>query len=387
MTASEEQQRVVALRKLGVLDTPREERYDRVVRLAQRLFDVPMVAISLLDEDRQWHKANLGLDYRETPRGEAFCNRVVERSETVVIPDATQDAEFKHYSAVLDDPSIRFYAGQPLAAPDGHVVGTLCIIDTKPRELAPTELSLLRDLADWVEKELATDRELVHAAEVQRGLLPRSAPRLPGYEVAGRCRPARRVGGDFFDWYPVGEEHQFVLCDVMGKGVGAAIIGASVRAVVRGTSRFNDLGEAMKRTSVTLEQDLAEVSTFATVFCARVRPSTHQLRYVDAGHGLNAILTPGGGIRPLISDGLPIGATFGTPLSVHEDHLEPGEALIAVSDGFLDFFDDIPAAVHAVQRLYRSSGSVDELVRTLCDFAEPGLAADDLTVIAVRRVP
>jgi serine phosphatase RsbU (regulator of sigma subunit) len=346
-----------------------------------------MVAISLLDEDRQWHKANLGLDYRETPRGEAFCNRVVERSETVVIPDATQDAEFKHYSAVLDDPSIRFYAGQPLAAPDGHVVGTLCIIDTKPRELAPTELSLLRDLADWVEKELATDRELVHAAEVQRGLLPRSAPRLPGYEVAGRCRPARRVGGDFFDWYPVGEEHQFVLCDVMGKGVGAAIIGASVRAVVRGTSRFNDLGEAMKRTSVTLEQDLAEVSTFATVFCARVRPSTHQLRYVDAGHGLNAILTPGGGIRPLISDGLPIGATFGTPLSVHEDHLEPGEALIAVSDGFLDFFDDIPAAVHAVQRLYRSSGSVDELVRTLCDFAEPGLAADDLTVIAVRRVP
>src|ERR671921_1502127 len=170
MTAQDELERLDALHQLEILDTPREERFDRVVRLAQRLFDVPMVAISLLDENRQWHKANAGLEYRQTPRTEAFCNRTIQSSGPFVVTDATEDPVYRDNPLVVDKPSVRFYAGQPLAAPGGQLVGTLCILDDKPRQVTTQELALLRDLADWVEKELAIDQELLRASEVQKRL-------------------------------------------------------------------------------------------------------------------------------------------------------------------------------------------------------------------------
>jgi serine phosphatase RsbU (regulator of sigma subunit) len=385
MTAQNELERLDALHQLEILDTPREERFDRVVRLAQRLFDVPMVAISLLDENRQWHKANVGLSYRQTPRTEAFCNRTIQSSGPFVVTDATQDPVYRDHPLVVDKPSVRFYAGQPLAAPGGQLVGTLCILDDQPRQITTQELALLRDLADWVEKELATDQELLHASEVQRRLLPASAPPIPGYEVAGRCRPARQVGGDFFDWYPVGDQVQFVVCDVMGKGVAAAIIGASVRAMLRGASRFNDVGEAMNRTAFTLEQDLLETSSFATLFCARLDPALHRISYVDAGHSLNVVLEASGAVRQLVSDGLPLGASFGEPLTMHHDQLAPGDTLLSVSDGFLDFFPDLRSALSSAQELRRRTGSVEEFVAAMDDFVGASAPPDDITVVAVRR--
>jgi len=385
MTAQDELERLDALHQLEILDTPREERFDRVVRLAQRLFDVPMVAISLLDEGRQWHKANVGLGYRETPRTEAFCNRTIQSSGPFVVTDATQDPVYRDNPLVIDKPSVRFYAGQPLAAPGGQLVGTLCILDDKPRQVTTQELALLRDLADWVEKELAIDQELLRASEVQRRLLPRSAPAVPGYEVAGRCRPARQVGGDFFDWYAVGDQLQLVVCDVMGKGVAAAIIGASVRALLRGASRFNDVGEAMNRTAFTLEQDLLETSSFATLFCARLDPASHHVSYVDAGHGLNVVLEPSGSVRRLVSDGLPLGASFGEPLTVHHHALAPGDTLLSVSDGFLDFFPDLRSALRTAQDLRRQTRSVEELVAAMDAFVGSAQPPDDITVVAVHR--
>ena len=112
MTAQDELERLDALHQLEVLDTPREERFDRVVRLAQRLFDVPMVAISLIDEGRQWHKANVGLEYRQASRTEAFCNRTIQSSEPFVVTDATQDAGFRLNPLVVGKSGIRFFSGQ-----------------------------------------------------------------------------------------------------------------------------------------------------------------------------------------------------------------------------------------------------------------------------------
>lgn len=385
MTAQDELERLDALAQLHILDTPREERFDRVVRLAQRLFDVPMVAISLLDQDRQWYKARVGLEAEQTARTDAFCNRTIQSSGPFVVTDALADPTFRSNPLVAQAPSIRFYAGQPLAAPGGQLVGTLCILDHKPREVTTSELALLRDLADWVEKEMAIDQELLRASEVQRRLLPASAPAVPGYEVAGRCRPARQVGGDFFDWYQVGDRFQFVVCDVMGKGVPAAIIGASVRALLRGASRFNDVGEAMNRMAFTLEQDLLETSSFATMFTARLDPTRHELSYVDAGHGLGVVLEASGSVRRLTSDGLPIGASFGEPLPVHTTTLAPGDTLLLVSDGFLDFFDDLPPALATAQELNHRAASAQALVEAIDRFAGPASPPDDITVVAVRR--
>lgn len=387
MTAQHEIERLAALQELHVLDTPREERFDRVVRLAQRLFDVPMVAIGLIDEDRQWNKASTGLPADQVARTDAFCNRTIQQGgRPLVVPDATLDAEFSTFPAVLEAPSIRFYAGQPLAAPGGQLVGTLCILDDRPRDISAVELSLLRDLADWVEKELSMDAEMVRASDVQRRLLPRSAPLLEDYEVAGRCLPAHQVGGDFFDWFMVGEEFQVGVTDVMGKGLGAALIGATIRAMMRSASRFSQLGEAIRRASASLEPDLAETSTFATLFCARLDPFTHRLRYVDAGHGLGFVLSADGSVRRLESSGLPLGAGFDDEVEVHRTELAAGDTLLMVSDGLLDYFPTTADTLAAAQQVHLRSSSAQDLVTGLCRLGDGSTPQDDVTVVAVRRL-
>src|SRR3712207_6701780 len=159
MDERQEQQRLAALRALNLLDTPYEERFDRVVRLAQRLFDVPTAAVTLIDEDRQWAKAHVGLA-REMPREDSFCTYTIETPEALVVQDTLVDDRFRENPLVVNDPKVRFYAGQPLVA-GGQRLGALCILDDKPREVSEADLDLLRDLAAWVEKELRSEERRV----------------------------------------------------------------------------------------------------------------------------------------------------------------------------------------------------------------------------------
>ena len=150
-----EADRLAQLRALELLDTGPEERFDRVTRLAQRLFGVPVALVSLVDEDRQWFKSAQGLEVRETPREVSFCSRAIGSDDLLVVPDATADRRFRDNPLVTDDPSIRFYAGCPISGPDGARLGTLCIIDRAPRELTDEDAGSLRDLAAVVEQEIA----------------------------------------------------------------------------------------------------------------------------------------------------------------------------------------------------------------------------------------
>lgn len=151
-----EAQRLASLRSLGILDTPREERFDRIVRLAQRLFDTPVAYVSLIDEDRQWFKARIGFAAPETPKELSFCAHAIAAGpEVFVVSDLTLDARFSENPIVKFDPSVRFYAGAPIAAPDGELLGTLCVLDQVPRELSDDDVSVLRDLAEMVESEVA----------------------------------------------------------------------------------------------------------------------------------------------------------------------------------------------------------------------------------------
>ena len=150
-----EEARLQSLRSLGVLDTPPEERFDRVTRMAKRLFQVPIALVSLVDENRQWFKSCMGLEASETPRDISFCGHAILGDETFVISDTSLDSRFSDNPLVTGAPHIRFYAGHPLSAPTGEKMGTLCIIDTKPKQLDQEDLLALQDLATMVEQELA----------------------------------------------------------------------------------------------------------------------------------------------------------------------------------------------------------------------------------------
>jgi len=154
---SSDPHRLQALRELWILDTPAEERFDKIVNFAASEFDVPIALISLVDENRQWFKAKVGLDTCETSRDISFCGHALESPDFLVIEDPLTDERFSDNPQVTGAPFVRFYAGAPLALPSGHVVGTLCLIDQRPRTLDPMELSILGALRDLVMAELAGD--------------------------------------------------------------------------------------------------------------------------------------------------------------------------------------------------------------------------------------
>lgn len=180
----EESQRLRALQELLILDTPAEERFDRITRLARRLFQVPVALISLVDHDRQWFKSRQGMAVRETARDISFCGHAILADGAFVVPDACEDERFRDNPLVTGDPHIRFYAGIPLKASDGSRVGTLCIVDHRPRRFSADEEQGLRDLSALVEEELQLSRlrdaaallkvreeELRHKNALQRAIL------------------------------------------------------------------------------------------------------------------------------------------------------------------------------------------------------------------------
>ncbi|MEI5999495.1 sensor domain-containing diguanylate cyclase [Paraburkholderia bengalensis] len=154
-TPDNERERIETLRSLHILDTPPEERFDRLTRLARRLFGVPIAAVTLVDSHRQWFKSHPGLDASETPRDVSFCGHAILGDELFLVNDASLDARFADNPLVLGDPNIRFYAGYPLTVDNGSRLGTLCLIDVKPRALDDEERVLLRDLARMAEQEIA----------------------------------------------------------------------------------------------------------------------------------------------------------------------------------------------------------------------------------------
>ncbi len=151
----DEGSRVDTLYDLRILDTEPEERFDRLTRLAKRLFQVPIALVSLVDENRQWFKSGQGMNTSETSRDISFCAHAILGDDILLVPDATLDERFHDNPLVVDDPQIRFYAGCPLKAPNGSKLGTLCLIDREPREFSEEDMALLRDLTRMAEQELA----------------------------------------------------------------------------------------------------------------------------------------------------------------------------------------------------------------------------------------
>ena len=154
---ADEAARLRVLRQLGILDSPAEERFDRITRLAQRLFDVPIALVSLVDADRQWFKSRQGVDIEETTRELSFCAHAIHDDRVFVVADALSDPRFADHPMVTAGARVRFYAGRPVHV-DGRRVGTLCVVDHRPRQLRDDDARALDDLAALVELELAAGR-------------------------------------------------------------------------------------------------------------------------------------------------------------------------------------------------------------------------------------
>jgi diguanylate cyclase (GGDEF)-like protein len=152
----DEERRLAALHALNLLDTEPEERFDRITRLAQRVFGVQMANFTLVDADRQWFKSRVGAEGKEDPLETGFCPHAILEPETMVVPDARLDKRFYDNPFVTDDPHIRFYAGHPVVGPGGEVLGTLCVVDDKPRTIEDFDADALAEFAAMVEAEVAS---------------------------------------------------------------------------------------------------------------------------------------------------------------------------------------------------------------------------------------
>ncbi|ELS31194.1 MULTISPECIES: sensor domain-containing diguanylate cyclase [Pseudanabaena] len=147
--------RIDALRSLNILDTKSEERFDRLTRLAKRLFGVSIVMVNFVDINRLWVKSVQGVEISESPRDTSFCGHAILGNDILIVSDALSDRRFYDNPFVIGDPKVRFYAGLPIVVPNGSKVGTLCLVDYNPRTFSEEDQELLRDLGQMAEQELA----------------------------------------------------------------------------------------------------------------------------------------------------------------------------------------------------------------------------------------
>lgn len=191
----DEKKRLKVLWQYDVLDTVPEELFDDLTELAARICEAPIALISLVDENRQWFKAKVGTSLSETSRDVSFCAYAILQPGLFIVPDATKDERFARNPLVVSEPRIRFYAGAPLITPDGHALGTLCVIDTVPRELREDQKQALLILARHVVSQLELrrrSRELAEARQQDAQLQSEVKALRTELAAARRGRPSRQ---------------------------------------------------------------------------------------------------------------------------------------------------------------------------------------------------
>lgn len=231
--------RLEKLEEFDILDTPHEESFDRVARLISQIFGVEIGIVSMIDGHRQWYKAAKGLEASETNLSESFCRYTIQGDQAMVVPDATQDARFADNPMVTGGPAIRFYAGVPLRTRDGYNLGTLCAIDTKPRQFGQKDVAILEDLARMVMRDLELSQQV--AVDELSGALSRTAFKAEARRHAALAsrsgEPMTIIGFDL--------DHFKAINDVRGHAVGDKVlsaVGDVCRAHLRGSDFLGRLG-------------------------------------------------------------------------------------------------------------------------------------------------
>lgn len=236
--------RIQELESLHIVDSKPEESFDRITRLVARLFDIPICLISLVTEDKQWFKSCVGLDVTDTEREAAFCQYVVALKETVIVEDTLKDDRFRN-NRLVNSPGIRFYAGAKLVTANNQILGSLCVIDTKPRQFTKEDKELLEDLAEWVITEIELRRTLQTqrkeqkeleqniqwASNLQKELLPPNISH-PLVKMKSIYFPSEIVSGDCFNYqWDSPTKLSGYIVDVMGHGIPTALQVSAIRVL------------------------------------------------------------------------------------------------------------------------------------------------------------
>lgn len=280
-----EDARLAALHRYQILDTAPEEAFERITRLVKTILDIPMVTVSLVDEDRQWFKSRLGVDAAETARDISFCTHTVEHAEPLIVADALADPRFANSPLVVGEPHIRFYAGVPLRSPDGQNVGALCAMDTNVRHLTSRQIDLLWDISRLVVDEL--ELRLLATTDSLTGVLRRG----PFVDEAARdCAQARRYKKDL-SCLLLDADRFKAINDTHGHAAGDIVLQRLVsicKAGIREADYVGRLGGEefaimLPETSNKAAFDLAE----------RLRKTTAATKITASGHEISITISIG----------------------------------------------------------------------------------------------
>lgn len=247
------------------------------------------------------------------------------------------------------------------------------------------QIKMLRQELEKKQAQLAA--ELARAAAVQAELLPTGHPAIEGFDIGAQCLPASVVGGDFYDWQPVGSSAlSLTVGDVMGKGMSAALLMATVRAVLRAMVTHHGPADAVQLTASSLDEDLARSGSFVTLFHAQLDTASGKLRYVDAGHGQVVLRKANGTLETLLPWGLPLGVVSSESYQEGWVTLDRGDLLVIYSDGLSEARPDLFRDRNLLASHISADEPANDTARRLVELAtSAGPLPDDLTVVALRR--
>ena len=311
-----------------------------------------------------------GLDVLERIRGNRLDAAVI-----MMTAYGTEDVAVEALRRGADD-----YLRKPL---DPAELDAVLARTVSRLELERQNVALRRQLE---QHRLQLQAELSRASRVQMDLLPDRTPSIPGFELAGRCVPARDVGGDYYSWMePEPGAIAITLGDVMGKGMPAALLMATVRAAVRTAAQRNSPATVLDVAARALGADLERASSFVTLFHARLDAQKRRLAYVDVGHGHVFVRRADGSVETLPERGLPLGVLADERYAEGTVEFAAGDALVLYSDGLIDARPDLklePEAVAAQLDGVSGAAAMVERLVSLADTGEP--LPDDLTVVVLQ---
>ena len=386
--------RLATLHSFAVLDTPPEESFDDIAKLASSILGVPIALISLVDEDRQWFKAHHGLAISETPRDISFCSYVVAERAPLVVTDACADARFADNPLVTGEPRVRFYAGVPLRADDGSVLGTLCTIDHRAREPSPQQLDALRVLASHVISLLELRR--AHArhdreSSAARRLLQRMLQRNQFDPARVRCETqlVGMFGGDVVFGRALDDgRYRWLVGDVTGHTLASALVTIPVSMIFHSmTQKKLALDAVVENIDTQLQAQLSADMFFAAVTCELDR-TRGTLAVSNAGAPEVIVCHRSGAIEMIASASLPLGIVP-EAATIHTLAVEPGDRIYVFTDGLLEVrnargelfeLDGVCRALTSVE----PTAAFDALTAAWRHHATPGrVLEDDLSIVEV----
>lgn len=285
-----EAERLTALRRYRILDTDPERGFDDLTMLASHICGTPMALISLVDEHRQWFKSRVGLSVAQTSRAVSFCAHAIEQRDLFVVPDALEDERFRDNPQVTGDPHIRFYAGAPLVTPDGHALGTLCVLDRRSRTLTPDQVEALDALRRQVESQLELRLNLT---ELEQALAERDRAEAAQDKLIAEVRSAlddvRRLSG----LMPLCSTCQFTMIIPADP--------AAIPAVTDGVTKVLQEREWAEKDVIAVELALQEAVANAIRHGCRGDATKHLQCSVtcdEAGEVVITVRDPGAGFDP-----------------------------------------------------------------------------------------